>query len=78
MDNPFTGIRLLIVEVSDLGETVIDEYDVDSTSLEEMRKTLHIHIEELKRNNPDKDYYLQEDNGGGPNQSQQILSNRDS
>lgn len=77
MDNPFTGIRLLIVEVSDLGETVIDEYSVDRTSLEEMRKTLHIHIKELKEANPDKDYYLQEDNGGATNESQQILSNID-
>jgi len=72
MSDQFTGIRFLIIEDSDIGESVIDEYDVGFNDIEEMRRNLLQHIQELKNEHPEKNYILREDNEDSPDESQQI------
>ena len=64
MLNPFTGIRFLIIETTDLGESVFEEYDA-SNDLEQQRKTLEEYVCTLNQNDDNKHYRLQQDNEDG-------------
>jgi len=58
--NPYYGVRFLIIERTAIADTVIDERDSDFTNAPEMRKALLIHVENLRRDCPEKDYFLNE------------------
>ena len=72
MDNQFTGQRFLVIECSDLGESIVEEYDVGPGQESDMREYLEKHIKELKDQNPDKNYRLDLDNEDSADESQQI------
>jgi hypothetical protein len=71
MQNNFTGQRFLIIESTDLGESVIAEYDVGAGQEEQMRKNLEAYVCSLKQMNPSKEYYLKLDNESS-DETQQI------
>lgn len=59
--NPYWGIRFLILEETDIGTTVINEYDTTPIDAPAMRITLQKHVDILRQDHPERTYHLKEE-----------------